>query len=226
MTDFHNVENVEATLAPQYIVRVVVTPKVPQRDAFTSAGQYVMASFAGTKPKPLAVASAPSSSTFTFLIKEPQAAAREKLLNLKPTDLEISDPSGKGFPLEKAEGKPLLLAGVGSGLAPLLSVLLHLETQHADFSKVTLLYGLPTKSALPEAAVLGRLQKMSLTTRYVFSKEAAENELKGYVQDHLVSLSLAADTVTFICGLRPMEEALIAGLQEQGMSDEQVFRNY
>lgn len=53
----------------------------------------------------------------------------------------VRGPFGRGWPLERARGRDLLIMAGGIGLAPLRPVLEHVETFREDFRRVTLLYG-------------------------------------------------------------------------------------
>ncbi|MEE4298505.1 MAG: FAD/NAD(P)-binding protein [Pseudomonadales bacterium] len=53
----------------------------------------------------------------------------------------VRGPFGRGWPLERARGRDLVVMAGGIGLAPLRPVLEHVETFREDYGRVTLLYG-------------------------------------------------------------------------------------
>jgi len=225
VADLHPVTSVTASPAAQNMVRLDIGVDDALRDAFNAPGQYVMASFFDGKPKPLALACAPGSTSFVFLVKEEDDAQRDKLLAMTAADLQMSAPEGPGFPLDKADGTPLWLVGVGSGIAPLLSVAEHLKADLRD-RDVTLLYGVRSAAHLAVDEELQALAKAGLAVHMVYSRDDVDGARKGYVQDHVAALAPAADTVTFMCGLRPMEDALQEALTTAGASADNAFRNY
>jgi len=80
------------------------------------------------------------------------------LLHSTPTEttLGIRGPYGKGYPLDRFEGKDVLVLGGGVGLAPLRSLLFSLFSQIEKYNKVVVRYGARTpsdivyKNAIPE----------------------------------------------------------------------------
>lgn len=74
----------------------------------------------------------------------------------KDTPLGLRGPYGKGYPLDKFEGKDVLIVGGGVGLAPLRSLLFSLFTEINKYNQVVLRYGARTpsdivfKNSLPE----------------------------------------------------------------------------
>lgn len=62
----------------------------------------------------------------------------------KNTSLGIRGPYGKGYPLDKFEGKDILIVGGGVGLAPLRSLLFSLFSRIDRYNKVLLRYGART----------------------------------------------------------------------------------
>ncbi len=59
----------------------------------------------------------------------------------KGAEVGVRGPLGKGYPLEKFEGKPLLILGGGVGLAPLRSLIYALLNEKQRFPKITVCYG-------------------------------------------------------------------------------------
>ncbi len=76
----------------------------------------------------------------------------------KNLSLGVRGPYGKGYPLDKFEGKDILVVGGGVGLAPLRSLLFSLFSQIDRYNKVVLRYGARTptdiiyKDSIPEWA--------------------------------------------------------------------------
>jgi len=59
----------------------------------------------------------------------------------KGAELGVRGPLGKGYPLDKYEGKPLLILGGGVGLAPLRSLIYALLNEKERFPRIVVCYG-------------------------------------------------------------------------------------
>jgi NAD(P)H-flavin reductase len=66
----------------------------------------------------------------------------------KGAEVGIRGPLGKGYPLDKFEGKPLLILGGGVGLAPLRSLIYALLNEKQRFPRIVVCYGARTPDDL------------------------------------------------------------------------------
>jgi len=66
----------------------------------------------------------------------------------KGAEVGVRGPLGKGYPLEKFEGKPLLILGGGVGLAPLRSLINALLNEKQRFPRIVVCYGARTPDDL------------------------------------------------------------------------------
>jgi len=85
----------------------------------------------------------------------------------KNISVGIRGPYGKGYPLEKFQGKDILIVGGGVGLAPLRSLLLSLFAEIEKYNKIVLRYGARSphdiiyKELIPKWAKLDRVNVMT-----------------------------------------------------------------
>ena len=107
-------------------------------------GQYLMLSPPIGPAFPIALASLPGSETLELLL----GADAQRKLGLAPgASVEVSDPTGPGFPLERALGADVLVFGTGSALAPLAPLLDAIAHRRSEFGKVRAYFGALTEDA-------------------------------------------------------------------------------
>ena len=115
--------------------------KPPQPIPFRS-GQFMQLTINGIGEAPFT----PSSSPFDLKNMEitilKAGHLTEAVHQLKPGDLVgLRGPFGKGYPLEKFEGKEILIIGGGVGLAPLRALLYALFHNLDKFKRISIKYG-------------------------------------------------------------------------------------
>jgi len=127
---------------------IVETPTIrtfvlrPERPIPFRAGQFVQLTVPGVGEAPFTPSSSPSEAERIEVTVLRTGCVTEALHELQPgCTLGIRGPFGKGYPIDKFVGKPLLLVGGGVGLAPLRSLILALAEQPERFEKVSIKYG-------------------------------------------------------------------------------------
>jgi len=105
-------------------------------------GQFAMISVLGAGEAPFSISSTPSRpGLLEFCIRQTGTVTRA-IFNFKENDLiGVRGPYGNGFPIEKMEGKDILIVMGGLGAAPLRSVLLYCLDNRDLFGRVILLHG-------------------------------------------------------------------------------------
>lgn len=124
--------------------------------------------------------------------------------------------------------KDLLLIATGSGLAPIRSILHHLENNGIS-RKTTLFLGARTKADLIYFEELKELEKTRPDFTFVPAlSRSPENDRwegeKGRVTDLIERrISAGAEIEAYICGAPAMVEACLSLLIDKGVADESVF---
>jgi NAD(P)H-flavin reductase len=123
----------------------------------------------------------------------------------------------------------VLLIGVGTGIAPLRSVLGWTLSRRTEFGRLTLLYGVLTPphwcyetdfTAWRDAGVDARVTVTSTGT-------SSWSGAVGFVQDLLPTLDLApARTVVCLVGMKDMVDANTALLRSLGVPPERILLNF
>lgn len=208
-------------------VRVGAPPAV--LGSFVQAGQFQKLSTDGGKTSGyFALANAPGEGTLEYLVRTASGAASLQLGALEAGHpVALGRAEGRGFPLEQADGHPLLLVAVGSGLAPMRSVLRTLARRHALAGQVSLYYGVNTPLDFPFSSELLAWERQGLTVvRSVTVPDAHWSGKTGFIQRHLEGPPLPADTVVFLVGQKAMIHEAKAVLSSRGLRAENLHLNH
>lgn len=149
------------------------------------------------------------------------------LLKMKKSEvLGIRGPFGKGWPIDQAKGRDLLIVAGGIGLAPIRPVIYEALARRKKFGRIIVLYGTRT----PEDILFrkevekwrGRLDMEVLVT--VDRSTGAWKGHVGVVTTLLKRVSINPEnTVAMICGPEIMMRYSVQELMEIGMNPKNVF---
>ena len=197
--------------------------------AYTTPGQFVKLAHGEAKPGFYVLASHPGESPAHLLIKESSEATAALRRLPAGTVLNMTAPMGKGFPLDKAKGKEVLLLAAGSGIAAIRPVLGYIQRHREAFGPVHLLYGERGAERFAFQEDLAGWAADGIAVHCCVSGPAngAAFGKKGYVQEILGSLALdTANTVGFICGMENMVVGCKAAFEGLGGDPAQLYLNY
>ncbi len=113
-------------------------------------GQFVELSVFGVGEAPISISSSPSRSNGTLELCVRRVGDLTNVLHAMQVGsvVGIRGPFGRPFPLKSFQGKDLLFAIGGLGLAPARSVINQVLDERGKYGRVTLLYGARTPSEL------------------------------------------------------------------------------
>lgn len=124
-------------------------------------GQFAMMSILGAGEAPFSISSTPSRPGLMEFCIRKTGTVTNALFNLRENNLVgLRGPYGNGFPVEKMQGKDILIVMGGLGAAPLRSVLLYCLDNRDQFGRVVLLHG-----AKRPAEMLFREEQLELKNR-------------------------------------------------------------
>jgi sulfhydrogenase subunit gamma (sulfur reductase) len=141
-------------------------------------------------------------------------------------NLAIRGPYGKGWPLDVAEGKNLIIVAGGIGMPPLRPVIYHVLRNRNKFKKIYLLYGAKT---VEELLYKDELQNWAKEIPVLLSADKLTQSSILPIKHGLVTTLFdqldvpMADTVTFTCGPQVMMKFVAAELIMQGHKPDSVF---
>jgi sulfhydrogenase subunit gamma (sulfur reductase) len=105
-------------------------------------GQFAMMTILGAGEAPFSISSTPSRPGLLEFCIRKAGTVTNALFNLKENDLVgLRGPYGTGFPVDKMQGKDIIIVMGGLGAAPLRSVLLYCLDNRDQFGRVILLHG-------------------------------------------------------------------------------------
>ncbi len=193
-------------------------------------GQYVSIGKAGDKPGYFAIASAPEATGgIEFLVKDGDGASHQ-LYEARPGDrFEVSAPMGPGFPKADLLGKDVVLIGVGSGMAPLRSVIGSILANREAYGKrVILIYGARSPFHIPFRPEIAKWRGQIEVYKAMSQPGDADwDGYVGYVQEILDGLELSPEnTIACLCGMSGMVDAVKARLSAMGIPDDDVYLNF
>jgi NAD(P)H-flavin reductase len=190
-------------------------------------GQVVKARAPGQPEAYLALASAPGAAHAELLVKRgaPSADAIAAA-----TNLELTVPFGKGFPVDTARGRDVLLFAAGSGIAPIRAVIQHLLSHRPDFGRSTLFYGQRAEADFAFRSEHLAWERAGIRVVLCASQPSGDTLQRGHVQDAAQAIAFAGQdprgAVAFVCGMKPMVEGVRDALRQAGLPPELVFQNF
>src|SRR5882724_9488766 len=107
-------------------------------------GQVAMLRVAGEAPAYFAFASAPEDRELEVLVKQKVGASNVIYEMREGETIQLVGVTGQGFPLAAQKTRDLVFVAMGTGVAPLRSVLRHVLKRKADFGQLVVLYGART----------------------------------------------------------------------------------
>ncbi|MHB8874138.1 MAG: ferredoxin reductase domain-containing protein [Myxococcaceae bacterium] len=200
----------------------------PLPAAHAHAGQYLKAALEGVGEGFFAIASAPGEGDRIELLVKTGTKLGAALAELPPgARLRLSGPLGKGFPLERARGKDVLLFATGSGLAAIRPVVRVLLRNRASYGQVTLFVGVRTPSSFAYSRELDEWEAAGVRVLRTVSRPGPSGweGLTGYVQAHLGELKVT-HAVAFAVGQEEMVKGVTRALEARGLPPGSVFRNH
>lgn len=174
-------------------------------------------SFPGTTgPVHLALVSDPGARTWELLAS---ADARQELRLDPGQPLDLPKPAGPGFDPGAAEGRDVLLFGVGSALGPLRPLVRALVNGRSNHGWIRLYAGVHTPADMPFRDELDAWRRERID---VFMSHG-----KPWVQDVFLSDPPDVDdAVAYVCGMDAMVKSVQETLERVGLPAERVYRNW
>jgi NAD(P)H-flavin reductase/formate hydrogenlyase subunit 6/NADH:ubiquinone oxidoreductase subunit I len=188
-------------------------------------GQFVMAA--------LPAVATPAISVSRFLPDGIQltiraaGSATAQLTNLERGDtVSLRGPLGRGWPVELAEGRDVMVITGGIGLAPLRPLLDHMLARRDRIARIHLAYGARTPGDRLYVDELDRLAASGIIDVAQTVDRAGPEWLGrvGVVTQVIDRVVCSCDrTIAFVCGPERMMKATVDVLHERGIPDERIW---
>ena len=192
------------------------------------AGQFVMLSLFGVGEAAISICSAPAPSKEFALTFRKVGMVTDAIFNLKEGDkVWVRGPYGNGWPIEKIEGKDLLLVVGGCGCGSFRSLLMHIFMDRERYGNVEILYGTRTPADQIYAYEHEKWRSMPgvRLLRSVEKKDGQKwDEHIGLVTSLFPFIKTKPDdSVVFTCGPEIMMKFVGLELIKKGFSEEQIY---
>ncbi|OGO23953.1 MAG: hypothetical protein A2144_05630 [Chloroflexi bacterium RBG_16_50_9] len=192
-------------------------------------GQIAVLGLEGKGESYFAIASAPDDKKgMEFLVKK-GGGVSEALFGLKKGEsVQAKGPVGKGYPIDQYRGRDLILACVGSAIAPMRSVLRSVGNRRADFGKIVLVYGVRYPQDFSFLKETQDWEKLNINVILTVSRpDSGWKGKTGYVESHFKeALKGLSRPVALICGMKAMMEQSRAELTDLGVNAAEILSNY
>ncbi|MCB0403622.1 MAG: FAD/NAD(P)-binding protein [Bdellovibrionales bacterium] len=195
-----------------------------ESEHFPSPGQFNMLYVFGVGEVPISVSRA-KASRYIHTIRS-VGAVTQALRKLKTGDLVgVRGPFGRGWPIEKAKGRDLLILAGGIGLAPLRPILDEAARNIEQFKNVTLLYGArkPSDCLFKEDWENWERAGINILAT-VDATETNWNRSVGVVTKLIPKVKFdPANAISFVCGPEIMMLFCVEALNNQGMEEHNIY---
>jgi sulfhydrogenase subunit gamma (sulfur reductase) len=153
----------------------------------------------------------------------------EALFRLKKGDaIGLRGPFGKGWPMDEAKGKNILIIAGGIGLAPLRSVVMHVANNRANYGNLEILYGARNPGEMLFTDEFEQWRKIKntnllLTVDAVPPGEKWNNTVGVVTVLFDKMLSKPKDTLVMSCGPDIMMHFGVQGLLKKEFREDQIY---
>lgn len=195
------------------------------------AGQFFQLSCPGGGEVPFSPLTAPTADTpLTFCIRRVGHVTSLFHRLEKGDAVAIRGPFGRGFPLDRMAGRPLLVMAGGLGIVPLRSLLESLAQKRSRYGPITLFYGAREPSQLLFAAELLELGQRSNIRVRLTADMVDEEALPAFVcRTGMVHELLMAEGMPLngacaaVCGPPALFRCLVPLLEAAGIAREDIY---
>jgi sulfhydrogenase subunit beta (sulfur reductase) len=190
----------------------------------TQPGQFVMVEQPGFPSLPISVSRVdPDALWLTIRAAGPATAAA---IALQPgSQLGLRGPLGRGWPIERAVGRDVVVVTGGIGLAPLRPLIHELLRNRKDFGELLLAYGARTPADRLYVQELDEWHASGIEVAQIVDRAGPEWLGQVGVVTQLLDRRDWHDRrgVAFVCGPERMMQATVAALRTAGISRPHIF---
>jgi propane monooxygenase reductase component len=193
-------------------VRLRLASPLPSR-----AGQHVEVELPGTELRlSYSIVSPPGADELAFIVDRRRRRTLDSFRYLGPGDrVLVRGPFG-GFGFRPTRGRPVLMAAMGAGIAPLLAMLRDVP----DRQRVCLYYGVPDGDGVPDRAELDGVDVVRVAIGDLGSRG---RRLGPLVQTVGRELADASGYDAYVAGDVELCDALTALLLAKGLPEQRLF---
>jgi len=187
-------------------------------------GQFVMVEQPGFSPVPISVSRVAQDAL--WLTIRAAGAATQAVTALQPgTQVGLRGPLGKGWPIERALGRDVVIVAGGIGLAPLRGLIDAVRRQPDRFGQILLAYGARTPADRLYLQELDAWAAEGMEVAQIVDRAGPDWLGQVGVVTQLLDRRdwRGRQAVAFLCGPERMMQATVAALRTAGISRRRIF---
>jgi len=226
-------ENVYAPVPAKLVEVIDETPTIktlicmPDEPLPFRAGQFMQLTLPGVGEAPFTPSSSPRQADQIAITILRAGAITELLHACHPgQELGLRGAFGKGYPVEKTEGKDVLVVGGGVGLAPLRSLILVLLDNLEGVNRLSIKYGAKCMEELLYRSEYDSWQahdKVDFECTIDNPQEGWDGRT-GVVTTLLTDLDIdKSNCLVFVCGPSIMLKFVTLALTDDGVAPKQIY---
>ena len=190
-------------------------------------GQFNMLYLYGVGEVAISIASDPDEQTHLSHTIRAVGRVTKALQQLpKGSQFGIRGPYGKGWPLDAAKGKDIIIVTGGLGCAPTVSAIKYILARREEYGSLTILQGVKHSDDLIFKRQYALWEKAP-NTRVHIAADCAGPKWSwciGYVTDLIQSLPVPLEqSIAMMCGPEMMMHAAIDALTKKGLSESHIY---
>jgi NAD(P)H-flavin reductase len=189
-------------------------------------GQFTMLYAFGAGEVPISISGDPAAAGELVHTVRAVGAVTKAVCSLpEGRQLGVRGPFGRGWPLDAAEGRDLVIVAGGVGLAPLRPAIYRALAERRRFARLILLYGGRTPAQLlfrEELAEWGAREDFEVAVTVDAAELGWEGRV-GVVPSLIGPAGLAADAVALVCGPEVMMRFSADALRDAGLDSGRIF---
>jgi NAD(P)H-flavin reductase len=192
-----------------------------------ATGQFNMLYVFGVGEIPISISGDPAKRSPLVHTTRAVGTVSKAMRDLKPDDvIGVRGPFGSSWPIKQAEGKDIVIAAGGIGLAPLRSVMYHIMSHREKYGKAVLLYGARTPADILYRRELEHWRAHFDLEVYV-TVDRATGSWRGSVGVVTRLIPRAPfdpqNTVALVCGPEIMMRFTVIELEKRGVVRENIY---
>ncbi len=192
-----------------------------------ATGQFNMLYIFGVGEIPISISGDPEKRRPLIHTTRAVGTVSKAMRDLKPDDIiGVRGPFGSSWPIKEAEGKDIVIAAGGIGLAPLRSVMYHIISHREKYGKAVLLYGARTPADILYRHELEHWRAHFDLEVYV-TVDRATGSWRGSVGVVTQLIPRAPfdpqNTVAMVCGPEIMMRFTVLELEKRGVAPEIIY---
>lgn len=192
-----------------------------------SPGQFNMLYLFGVGGVAISIVSDPASKGYLTHTIRAVGRVTKALQALKEGDqIGVRGPYGKGWPIEEAKGRDVMVITGGLGCAPTVSVINYVQARREQYGSLNILQGVKHSDDFIFRKQYERWEQSPNTAVYIAADHAGPGWQwgVGFVTDRISRLNCRPkDTIVMMCGPELMMHSAVLALTKRGFLEDDIY---